>query len=124
MAPIASAVIGSTNEYAQPDGDRRNGTYPVAGNQPSSSANTSTNIMASQNPGSAKPRIATTWRTRSTQPRYSAAATPKPIETIAATMVAPRTSEIVTGTRLSIASTTSSLVKYDVPKSPWKTSRT
>ena len=62
--------------------------------------------------------MAPIWTTRSTQPRFTAAATPRRVAMMAIRIMAATTMVMVTGIRVASASATGSEVNQDAPRSP------
>ena len=80
----------------------------VAGNSPIWMAKTVTRMMPMTNPGTESPMMAPIWTTLSTQPRFTAAATPRSVAMMAIRIMAATTMVMVTGMRVASALATGS----------------
>src|SRR5579883_1318751 len=115
----ASVSAGSTRRRTWPSGSSENATYPVAGNQCSTSPKTRTNTLPTTNDGNVRPSTDTPVIARSSgRPARRAASVPMgmPSSTAAASANTPSSSE--RGTRTASSAPMERPDRIEVPKSP------
>ena len=118
IVAMTNEMTGRVMDFAHIEGLSLNGVQPVAGKICKRIAKKVIKMIATMNPGIAKPATANSCTRRSIAPPLVAANTPSPVARAAAIKIAMNTNDKVTGNLRRISLTTESLFVHEIPKSP------